>query len=142
MFQIKSIQATVHDTGYGGYPYKVIVQVDVDAKAYAKLPVLRKSKQTICGRQGAVRDLGSLVVSVNNAVYALNPNIPAYNPSIDSKGSKRSRAGVKSMEFVYFFRDHACAKALGFEFFGERIVGWDGGPQVKNFQRIELKVGA
>jgi len=81
---IKSITGLVHDTGYGGYPYKVVVMVQVDAKEVAKLK----------------GDLGSLVVSVNNAVYALNKNIPAHNPSIDSQGSRRAKNGVKTMEFV------------------------------------------
>lgn len=138
MFTIKSVRATIHDTGYGGYPYKVIVVVEVDAKAYAKLPILRKAQTTICGRSEAVRDLGSLVLDVNNAVYAFNPDIPAHNPSIDSNGSKRAKNGIKTMEFVYFFRDHEAAKNLGFDFHGERIKGHDGGPVVKNFQNFEV----
>ncbi len=138
MFTIKSVRATLHDTGYGGYPYKVIVTIQVDPKAYAKLPVLRKAQNTICGRRDAVRDLGSLVLDVNNAVYDYNPDIPAHNPSIDSQGGSRAKNGIKTMEFVYFFRDHGTAKNLGFEFHGEHIKGHDGGPVVKNFQNFEL----
>lgn len=142
MFTIKSIFARVHDTGFGGYPYKVIVTVDVDAKTFAKLPVIRKAQQTICGRKDAVRDLGSLVLGVNNAVYKLNPNIPSHNPSIDSSGGSRARNGIKTMEFVYFFRDHSRARALGFEFFGDKVKHSDGSPCVKSFQSFEIKVGA
>lgn len=139
MFTIKSVRATIHDTGFGGYPYKVVVTVAVDAKAYSKLPVLRKAKNTICGHTPAARDLGSLVVAVNNAVYAFNPDIPAHNPSIDSKGGSRAKNGVKSMEFVYFFKDHETAKNLGFEFFSERIKNHDGEPVPKYDQNFELK---
>jgi hypothetical protein len=104
MFMIKSISAQIHDTGYGGYPFKIVVQVAVDAKSYAKLP-----------RHGSKRDLGPLVLSVNNALYAFNSNIPAHNPSIDSEGGTRARKGIKTMEFVYFFKDVGAAKALGYE---------------------------
>ncbi len=138
MFTIKSVRATIHDTGYGGYPYKVIVTVAVDAKAYAKLPVLRKAQNTICGRRDAVRDLGSLVVGVNNAVCEYNPDIPAHNPSIDSQGGSRAKNGIKTMEFVYFFRDHERAKNLGFEFHGERIKGPDGEPVPRYGQNFAI----
>lgn len=115
--KIKSIKGSIHDLGYGGYPYKVTVLVEVDVKDYNKLPVVRKASVSPYSRkrQEAVRDLGSLVLEVNNAVYALNNNIPAYNPSIDSNGSKRAVKGVKTLEFVYFFSDHARAAALGFK---------------------------
>jgi len=116
MFTIKSINASIHDTSYGGYPFKVTVQIEVDAKKYSKLRVTRPAEHTLFGRKPARRDLSSLVVDVNNAVYQLNSNIPSYNPSIDSQGSKRARNGIKSMEFVYFFDDTETARKLGFEF--------------------------
>ncbi len=102
---ITSITGCIHDTGYGGYPYKVVVMIQLPATEYVKLRPIK----------GHGRDLGSLVLTVNNALYALNPDIPAYNPSIDSKGHKRAVRGIKTMEFVYFFKDHRLAQRLGFK---------------------------
>lgn len=95
---IKSITGCIHDTGFGGYPYKVIVMVQLPSKEHKTLK----------------DDLGSLVLEVNNTVYGLNRNIPAHNPSIDSQGSKNAKNGIKIMEFVYFFQDHETALRLGF----------------------------
>lgn len=114
-FKIKSITGTVHDTGFGGFPYKVIVNIEIDSKDYNKLKVTRKASSGMFGHVPAQRDLGPLVLDVNNTVYRLNENIPAHNPSIDSKGSKKAIKGVKSMEFVYFFSDHNKAEKLGYK---------------------------
>ncbi len=115
--KIKSVVASIHDTGFGGIPFKVTVMVDISVAEFNKAcPVVGKSRSTICGRTPARRDLGSLVLSVNNAVYAFNPDIPAHNPSIDSRGSSRAKNGIKTMEFVYFFSDVETATNLGFEF--------------------------
>jgi hypothetical protein len=116
--KIISVIASIHDTGFGGYPFKVTVTIELPVLEFNKLcPVTGKSRQTMFGqRKPASRDLGNLVLDVNNAVYAFNPDIPAYSPSIDSKGSKKSLNGIKTMEFVYFFKDTAKARNLGFEF--------------------------
>lgn len=97
---ISGLSASIHDTSFGGYPFKVTATIQVDSKQYNKLK----------------GDLGSLVLTVNNVLYSLNSNIPAYNPSIDSEGSKRASKGIKTLEFVYFFKDTIKAKNLGFEF--------------------------
>lgn len=115
--RIKSIAACTHDSSYGGVPFKVVVQVEIDVKEFNKLcPVVGKSRNTLCGRVAAPRDLGNLVMQVNDAVYSINSNIPAYNPSIDSSGHKRAVNGVKTLEFVYFLKDEERARALGFEY--------------------------
>jgi len=131
MFTIKSIVASIHDTSYGGYPFKVVVNIDIDSKKYAKLPVTTPAKSTLFGRSEARRDLSSLVLDVNAAVQGFNRHIPAYNPFIDSKGSKSSRNGIKPMEFIYFFKNENAARCLGFEFHA------CGAP--KTFQTIVLK---
>lgn len=114
--KIKSIETKVHDTSFGGYPYKTVVIVEIETKEFnKKCPITSPARSTICGRQPARRDLGNLVLEVNNAVYALNSSIPAYNPSIDSKGGQRSKDGIKTMEFVYFFKDADTAEKLGLE---------------------------
>lgn len=116
-FVIDSIIASIHDTSFGGYPFKVTVRISIDVKEFNRLcPITSKSQSSMFGRRPARRDLGSLVVLVNNAVYDVNSNIPAHNPSIDSRGGSRARNGIKTMEFVYFFRDVERARALGFEF--------------------------
>lgn len=116
MFTVKSITGKIHDLGYGGYPYKVVVMVEISVKDYNKMcPIWAPAKSTIFGRQPAKRDLSSLVIDVNNHVYRINKNIPAHNPSIDSLGGSRSKNGIKTMEFVYFFKDHERAEALGFD---------------------------
>lgn len=116
MIKIKSLIASVHDTSYGGYPYKVIAIIELPVKDFNKLcPKIGPSRQTLLGRRPALRDLGNLVTLVNNAVYIWNKDIPAYNPSIDSNGDKRTKEGIKTLEFVYFFNDVNKAKALGFE---------------------------
>ena len=99
--KIKSITGSIHDTGFGGYPYKVTVMVELPMTDFKKL----------CPKN----DLGHLVLDVNNTVYAINNNIPAYNPSIDSQGSRRAKNGVKTLEFVYFLKDHQKAIKLGFK---------------------------
>jgi hypothetical protein len=132
--KIKSITATIHDTGYGGYPYKIIVLVEVPVTEFNKrCPVTVKAERTPYGNRPAKRDLGNLVLEVNNAVYALNRAIPAYNPSIDSRGSSRARNGLKTLEFVYFMNDHERAKLLGFQFH-ERMRE----PTPKQYQSIDL----
>lgn len=117
-FTIKSITGQIHDQGFGGYPYKIVVRVEIPVAEFNKLcPVMGKARTSMYGpRQAAPRDLGNLVLDVNNAVYKLNKNIPAYNPSIDSNGSSRAKNGVKTMEFVYFFSNHDQAEKLGYEF--------------------------
>lgn len=99
MFTIKSVVGCIHDLGFGGYPYKVIATIEIRAESYKKLK----------------GDLGSLVLDVNNALYRLNRDIPAHNPSIDSQGHRRAKNGVKTMEFEYLFQDHARAEALGYK---------------------------
>jgi hypothetical protein len=137
IMRIKSVTGQIHDLGYGGYPYKIIVMVEVDVKEYSKLPVLRKAESSLYGkRTEAVRDLGSLVLEVNNAVYKLNNNIPAYNPFIDSNGGKRAKGGVKTLEFVYFMTDHVKAAALGFE----QLVLKTGEVLPKSGQYVKIEV--
>lgn len=116
MFSIESITGSVHDTSYGGYPYKITVTIKLSVKEFNRLcPTIGKSRQSITGRVKVPRDLGNLVLNVNNALYKLNPNIPAYNPSIDSQGSSRAKGGYKTMEFVYFLNDWNRAERLGFK---------------------------
>lgn len=115
MFKIKSLTAQVHDTSYGGYPFKIVAVIEVDNKAFLKLPILRRTPASMFGPAKTSRDLGSLVVAVNNAVYAVNRAIPAYNPSIDPRGEKRAKNGVKTMIFEYFSQDYEAAKLLGFK---------------------------
>lgn len=98
-FKIKNIIGNVHDTSYGGYPYKITVMIEVDNAYFKKLK----------------GDLGPLVLDVNNAAYRIDNSIPAHNPSIDSRGHRRAVKGIKTMEFCYFMRDHARAEKLGFE---------------------------
>lgn len=105
-FVIKSITGQIHDTGFGGYPFKVIAMVEVSSKYYNTLKKFKGSSK---------RDLGSLVLDINNAVYAINTNIPAHYPSIDSNGSRNAKNGIKTMEFVYFFKSSIQAELLGFE---------------------------
>lgn len=113
---IKSVTGQVHNTGFGGYPYKIVCRVEIPVVEFNKLcKVTSPARSTICGRRPASRDLGSLVIAVNNLLYAHNGLIPAHNPSIDSQGSKRAKNGIKTMEFVYFFNDHGRAEALGFQ---------------------------
>ena len=133
--KIKSITGAIHDTSYGGYPYKVIVMIEVSIKEFNKIcPIVSPAKHTICGRQAARRDLGSLVINVNNAVYDINSAIPAHNPSIDSKGDKRAKNGIKTMEFVYFFKDHDTAANLGYEQFKMK----NGEVIPKQYQYVDL----
>lgn len=114
--RVKSITGRIHDTGYGGYPYKITVMIEVPVAEFNTLcPIVGKASHGICGYRAPRRDLGNLVVQVNNALCAFNRDIPAWNPSIDSNGSKRSKNGIKTLEFVYFFQDHTVAQKLGFE---------------------------
>ena len=101
-FTIKSITAATHDSSYGGYPFKVSVQVEIDQKIWAKY---KKNSH-----------LGQLYgVDISNAVYAINRNIPASNPTVDDR--KRSSKGVKTIGLTYYMSNHEStaerAKALG-----------------------------
>lgn len=122
MIKLKSITTSLHDSSYGGYAYKVTVMVNVNADYYKTLKVTRKAQSTMFGHSPASRDLGPLVIDVNNLVYRFNNNIPAYNPSIDSTGTKKAKGGIKTMEFVYFFNDHDKARALGIKFIRDSIA--------------------
>lgn len=118
MFKITSITGKIHDTSFGGYPYKIIVTVEIPVSEFNKLcPVIGKKSGGYLKREKSVRDLGNLVLDVNNAVYRVNTHIPAHNPSIDSQGSKRASKGIKTLEFVYFLNDHDVAEKLGFNLF-------------------------
>lgn len=142
MFKIKSIVGSIHDSGAapGCLPYKITVMVEIDVKEFNKLcPKVGKSENTMFGRRPARRNLGNLVLDVNNTVYRFNNNILAHYPSIDSNGDKRAKNGVKTLEFCYFMgkQDWQRAEALGFEYF--KFKGQE--PMVKNFQRIDLLKG-
>lgn len=114
--QITSLVASVHDTSFGGYPYKVTAIIEIPIKEFnKKCPITGLSRTGLTGRTPAKRDLGHLVLEVNNTLYKLNSAIPAYNPSIDSNGSKRASKGVKTLRFEYFFKDLDKAVSLGFE---------------------------
>lgn len=134
--EIKSIVGRIHDTSYGGYPYKIVVQIQIETKEFNKLcPVMRKSQTTMFGRNSAKRDLGNLVLDVNNALHSINNTIPAHNPSIDSQGHGRAKNGIKTMEFVYFFNDHVKAEKLGFE-----LMKFKNGEIVpKYYQTVQIK---
>jgi len=94
--KIQALVGRIHDTSFGGYPYKVVATVEVSAQDFKRLK----------------GDLGNLVLDVNNAVYALSPEVPSYNPMVDSK--RRAKGGVKTLEFVYHFKDHERALKVGF----------------------------
>lgn len=133
MFKIKSIAVMNHDSSFGGYPAKVKVSVQIETKAFNKLcPIINRTKSYF-GTSKSVRDLGNLVVDVNNAVYKFNANIPAHSPSIDSQGSKRAVNGVKTLEFVYFVKTAEQAERLGFE-----VHNFKDGKSVKYGQYINL----
>lgn len=122
--KITSITGAIHDLscsalsnpGQGGYPYKIVVRVSLDAAEFKTLcPIVGKASRSICGYRAPSRDLGSLVRAVNFMLHRLNPLIPAYNPSIDSRGETRAKGGIKTLEFVYFLASHETAEKLGFE---------------------------
>jgi hypothetical protein len=98
MFQISSIVATTHDSSFGGFKWKVIVLISIPVKEWSKM-----------------RDkgwLGQLYgIDVSNAVYAVNRNIPAMNPTVDH--SRRSAKGRKSISLTYFLNDPDKAQSLG-----------------------------
>lgn len=116
MLKIKSIYATIHDLGYGGYPFKVIVNIELSIGKFNQLCPKIKTKKSKFTKNCTSRNLSELVQKVNNMVYKYNCHIPAFNPSIDSKGSKRSKNGIKTLEFVYFFKNTNNARNLGFKF--------------------------
>ena len=115
--KVKPMHIKEHDRGYGGYRYKVIVCIELDVAEYNKLPKI--TIKSFFGKKTR-RHLDNLVITVNNLVYNLNKHIPVYNPSIDSQGDKRSKNGVKSMQFEYFFNDHDKAEALGMVRIGDQ----------------------
>ena len=101
-FTIKTIIASTHDSSFGGYPFKVSVNIEIDQKVWAKY-----KKQS---------NLGQLYgIDIGNAVYAINNNIPALNPSVDDR--KRSSNGVKIINLTYYManneRTAISAKELG-----------------------------
>lgn len=122
-FKIKSMSGQIHDNGAatGCLPYKIIVMVEMNVKVYNKMcPIVRRSRPDYFGKSKARRDLGTLVVNVNNAVYDLsNKLVPAHYPNIDYKGERKAKAGIKTLEFVYFMgkSDWQAAETLGFEHF-------------------------
>jgi hypothetical protein len=123
MFKITSIVASVHHTGFGGLPYKVTAIVQMPIAEFNKLcPVIGKPTRTYFGLSKTKRNLGNLVLAVNNAVYKAHSAIPAYNPSIDSQGARRAKNGVKTLEFVYFFDSRPRAIDLGFQHHGNGAV--------------------
>lgn len=116
---LKSIVATMHDTGSapGCLPYKIIVIVQLPITAFNKLcPVSGRSQPR---KSRKTRDLGNLVLTVNNMLYAFNKYIPAYNPLIDSDGHTKAKSGIKTLKFEYFMgkQDWQRAEALGYEHF-------------------------
>ncbi len=99
-YKITKIIGKTHDSSYGGYPWKIEVTIDVCAKEWTKL----RNKD----------DLGSLYgIDVGNAVYKINPDIPAYCPSVDH--DKRAKNGVKTVKLVYYINDADKAERLGFK---------------------------
>lgn len=131
-FTIKSIRASVHDSGSapGCLPYKITAVIEIPVKEFNKLCPLRDGS----------RYLGHLAVQVNNAVYDFNSNIPASRPSIDPQGHRRAKNGIKTMEFNYFGSraDYERMKALGFEHYEFKNQE----PMVKYGQFIDLMKGA
>lgn len=96
--KIESMIARTHDSSYGGYPYKIEVQVSIDSKEFKALK----------------NGIGPIVIFVNNEVYRFNEKIPAYNPSVGGL-ELRCKKGVKTLRFTYYLQDHEVAISLGFE---------------------------
>lgn len=115
-FKIVSLIASVHDTSYGGYPYKVTAIIEIPIETFNEMcPKTGPSHTTLFGRRPAQRDLGALCLDVSNAIYVINKNIWASNPSIDATGGSRAKNGVKTLRFEYFSQNTDRAKGLGFQ---------------------------
>lgn len=50
-------------------------------------------------------------VDISNAVFAINSNIPAHNPTVDS--SSRAKNGIKTIHLSYRFTNPDKAESLG-----------------------------
>jgi len=99
-FKIILINGRVHDTSYGGYPWRIDVVVELNVKDWQ---LYRKKKM-----------LGQMYgVDFSNAVYHINNNIPASCPMVDDR--KRAKNGIKTINLTYFLRDADRAENLGFE---------------------------
>lgn len=95
MFTIKSIVATDY------YNPEVTVKVEMPVKEWNK----HRSKGWLGQLYG---------IDISNAVYAINNNIPASNPTVDDR--RRASEGVKTITLIYRIREDQMdkAEALGF----------------------------
>ncbi len=120
-FKIINITAMLHDSSYGGYPWKTMVRIEIDSKWWARI---RKAN-----------GLGMLYgVDISNAVGRINSNIRAYQPTVDDQS--RARKGIKTITLTYFSQDYEAARKIGFNV---KICG--GEPAILDYgKQIEIEI--
>lgn len=135
-FTIQNISVSHHDSGFGGYRWKLEVRVDVDKTEWH---ALKKKNQ-----------LGQLYgIDVGNALFRSGYDKHGYSvPQIDDK--PRCKGNIKSIGYTVLFNSDEAAEAYGIKF---KDFSYDLGngqkhratadfhPYVVCYSRQELKVG-
>ena len=135
-FTIQRIAVTQHDSSFGGYRWKLIVNVDVDKTQWH---ALKKKNQ-----------LGQLYgVDISNALFRSGYDKHGYSvPQIDDK--RRCKGNIKSVVYTVFFNSDDAAESYGIKFKDYSYPQGDGRefrmtesyhPYVVCYNREESKVG-
>lgn len=94
-YNLKSLSLQNHDTSYGGFKFKYVAVINVDAKEFKKLK----------------GDLGNLVLKLNNDLYN-QVGVPAHHPTVGGMHNRASK-GLKTLEFTYYSNDTDKAESFG-----------------------------
>lgn len=96
-FEITRMRAQTHDSSFGGYPWKAVITVDIPADIWKRFK-----------KHG---HLGSLYLDFSNTVYQANPNVHAWNPTVDD--GKNAKKGIKTITLTYYSQDFGRAEKVG-----------------------------
>lgn len=80
---------------------------------FGQVTVIIKTPSALFNKLKKKGGLGELYLDVSNEVYALNSNVRAYCPTVNS--DDRSSGGIKTIRLYYYVRTLEECKAIGLE---------------------------
>jgi hypothetical protein len=99
-FELVSICLVEHDTGFGGFPWKVAVEVTVDAKLW------KRHRER--GELGQFYNL-----DIGNSIYR-EYGVGGVNPTVDDE--TRAKSGRNTIRITHYLRENTEAEKLGMKF--------------------------
>jgi len=104
-------------------PWEIVVQIEIDNKEFLSIKKKHDLAHLYC-------------VTVSNAIYSFNSDIPASKPYVDA--TRRASKGLKTITLSYFLSSPEIAQKLGLKVVADKYGSYGDYVDILNMEQPEV----